>query len=201
MLILPPPQEWLCTLHCKKKKKIRQYCVLGLYMLVCLWWWFVTVLSCPQCCMVLNPSLITLLPMPWAGVFSVPRAWPISMAWNQRLSFTGTSSHPSMLLTSHSLVPCLTVPTQWPVFSFPFVGLFPVVQRGLSLSEICNSYMSHLRLPVSSLSSAPPPGPSHGPFGRKGRSLWGILFPKNLSVLHSRTLLPDVFQASLPRPS
>lgn len=66
----------------------------------------VTVLSCPQCCMVLNPFPITLLPMPWAGVYSVPKAWPISMAWNQRLSFTGTSSHPSMLLlTLHSLSP------------------------------------------------------------------------------------------------
>lgn len=67
-----------------------------------------TVFSCPQCCMVLNPSPIILLPMPWAGVYSVPKAWPISMAWNQRLSFTGTSSHPSMiLLTVHILVFCL----------------------------------------------------------------------------------------------
>lgn len=79
----------------------------------------VTVLSCPQCCMVLNPSPITLLPMPWAGVFSVPKVWPISMAWNQRLSFTGTSSHPSMhLLTSPSLLFTVSL-SQWSALWFP----------------------------------------------------------------------------------
>lgn len=49
--------------------------------------------------MVQSPSPTTQRPTPWAGACSVHRVSPISMAWNQRLSSTGTSSHPSTHFT------------------------------------------------------------------------------------------------------
>ena len=58
---------------------------------------------CLQCCMELNPFHITLPPTPWAGASSVPRGSHISTAWNQKLSFTGTSNHPSTLLLNTRL--------------------------------------------------------------------------------------------------
>jgi len=64
-----------------------------------------------QCCTVQSRSLTTLHLMPWAGACSVLRGSRISTEWNQRLSFTGTSNLPSMLLyhfSHHTVLPHVT---------------------------------------------------------------------------------------------
>lgn len=114
-------------------------------MLVCLWWWWWWLWLCSlvhSAAWCWTPPLLHCFPC-HELVFSVFPGRGLS-PWHETKGSHSQGPQATQVCSSPRTLPCLTVPTQWPVFSFTFVDLFLVAQQILLLAEMYNIYINHM---------------------------------------------------------